>query len=153
MHEKSSLLAVFILIACRFSAVFQEICAGFEILEDTLVLRLEGGAEYYVPVYARYASQAFGTPLEQLSSKHGSQVLSCCCCRDMLSIVLSIVPCRPPCHVVAAMPCGPSCACLGGELWKMVYRYGVKGIDVSTREYNKEEKRTPPPPLFELKTC
>lgn len=56
----------------------QEICAGFEILEDTLVLRLEGGAEYYVPVSARYASQAFGTPLEQLSSQHGSQVLSPC---------------------------------------------------------------------------
>ncbi|CAM9504238.1 unnamed protein product [Laminaria digitata] len=51
----------------------REICSGFEILEDTLVLRLEGGAEYYVPVFARYASQAFGTPLEQLSSKHGSQ--------------------------------------------------------------------------------
>lgn len=42
------------------------------------MLRLEGGAEYYVPVFARYASQEFGTPLEQLSSKHGSQVLSRC---------------------------------------------------------------------------
>ena len=39
------------------------------------MLRLEGGAEYYIPVFARYASEAFGTPLEQLSSKHGSQVL------------------------------------------------------------------------------
>lgn len=43
-------------------------------LEETLVLRLEGGAEHYVPVVGRYASPAFGMPLEPLSARHGSQV-------------------------------------------------------------------------------
>lgn len=52
----------------------QELCAGFEALEETLVLRLEGGAEHYIPVMGRYASHAFGAPLEQLSARHGSQV-------------------------------------------------------------------------------
>ncbi|CAM9113698.1 unnamed protein product [Ectocarpus sp. 13 AM-2016] len=51
----------------------RELCAGFEVLEELLVLRLEGGAEHYVPVRGRYASRAFGTPLEQLSARHGSQ--------------------------------------------------------------------------------
>ena len=52
----------------------QELCAGFELLEEILVLRLEGGAEHYIPVMGRYASHAFGAPLEQLSARHGSQV-------------------------------------------------------------------------------
>lgn len=55
----------------------QELCAGFELLEETLVLRLEGGAEHYIPVGGRYASHAFGAPLEQLSARHGSQVQRC----------------------------------------------------------------------------
>lgn len=52
----------------------QELCAGFEVLEETLVLRLEGGAEHYIEVSARYASPSFGCPLEKLSAKHGSEV-------------------------------------------------------------------------------
>ena len=52
----------------------QELCAGFELLEEILVLRLEGGAEHYIPVTGRYASHAFGAPLDQLSARHGSQV-------------------------------------------------------------------------------
>eukprot|EP00903_Cladosiphon_okamuranus_P010739 g10150.t1 len=51
----------------------RELCAGFELLEEILVLRLEGGAEHYIPVMGRYASHAFGAPLEQLSARHGSQ--------------------------------------------------------------------------------
>lgn len=61
------------MVALRWAAL-QELCAGFELLEETLVLRLEGGAEHYIPVVGRYASHAFGTPLEQLSARHGSQV-------------------------------------------------------------------------------
>ncbi|CAN0254877.1 unnamed protein product, partial [Hapterophycus canaliculatus] len=38
----------------------RELCAGFDVLEETLVLRLEGGGEHYIPVHGRYASQAFG---------------------------------------------------------------------------------------------
>lgn len=53
----------------------QELCAGFEVLEETLVLRLEGGAEHYVPVFGRYASPAFGASLEDLAAKHGTEVL------------------------------------------------------------------------------
>lgn len=59
---------------CSFALLQQELCAGFEVLEETLVLRLEGGAEYYVPVFARYASPAFGTPLALLSANRGSEV-------------------------------------------------------------------------------
>lgn len=63
---------------CRITmyccCALQELCAGFELLEEILVLRLEGGAEHYIPVMGRYASHAFGAPLEQLSARHGSQV-------------------------------------------------------------------------------
>lgn len=60
---------------CSIS-LLQELCSGFEVLEETLVLRVEKGAEYYIPVFGSYASPAFGTPLEQLSANHGSQVTS-----------------------------------------------------------------------------
>lgn len=54
--------------------VLQDVCAGFEVLQETLVLRLEGGAEHYIEVSARYASKGFGCPLEKLSAQHGSEV-------------------------------------------------------------------------------
>lgn len=53
---------------------FQEICGGFDVLEDTLILRLEGGAEHYIPIRGHYASTAFGTPVEQLVARHGLEV-------------------------------------------------------------------------------
>lgn len=123
--EKSRLLLILIEID-RFSAIFQEICAGFEILEDTLVLRLEGGAEYYVPVFARYASQAFGTPLEQLSFKHGSQVPPCCCCRVVLLLSRHAVH-----RAMPAMPSVVSCCCCHGiQSIVFVFCWGIVEDDI-----------------------
>ncbi|CAM9192473.1 unnamed protein product [Discosporangium mesarthrocarpum] len=51
----------------------REVCAGAEVLEDMLVLRLEKGAEHYIPVTAQYASPAFGRPLEELVSRGGQE--------------------------------------------------------------------------------
>lgn len=79
----------------------QELCAGFEVLEETLVLRVEGGAEHYVPVSGRYASQAFGAPLEQLSARHGSQV---CTAAGVLAV-------RYVSTAALFLPCGV-CACV-----------------------------------------
>lgn len=108
------------------------------------MLRLEGGAEYYVPVFARYASQEFGTPLEQLSSKHGSQVLSCCpLCHtggvhrvilllsyhDVHYVLVSTVPCR------CCRPSCPSFGCFVGQVWLRCVRYLGDGTWYRVKRY------------------
>jgi len=44
----------------------QELNAGKDSLEDTLILHLEGGRDYFIDVSGEYARSCFGATLEEL---------------------------------------------------------------------------------------
>ena len=91
----------------------QNLNSGREVLEDILILRLEGGRDYYITVKASYARSCFGMSAEELV---------------MYSGPIRNVPLDP---IVKTEKLGASLStalCVPKELWRLIDAIHHKGI-------------------------
>jgi len=93
----------------------QNINAGREVLDDILILRLEGGRDYYITVKADYARSCFGMSLEELV---------------MYTKPIRSIPLDPIERTEKLDPTtGATALCVPKELWRIVDAIIHKGLD------------------------
>ena len=90
--------------------------AGREVLDDILILRLEGGRDYYLTVKAQYARSCFGMSLEELV---------------MYTKSIRSIPMDPIQKTEKMDPHtnGSTALCVPKELWRIVDAIIHKGLD------------------------
>ena len=99
------------------NATAQNLNSGREVLDDILILRLEGGRDYYITVKASYARSCFGMSLEEL-------VLYT---KPIRSIPLD--PIKRTENLNQDNKAGTSALCVPKELWRIVDAIIHKGLD------------------------
>ena len=94
----------------------QNLNSGREVLDDILILRLEGGRDYYITVKATYARSCFGMSVDELV---------------LYSEPIRNVP-LDPIQKAAKMggdPSTSSALCVPKELWRLVDAVHQKGLN------------------------
>lgn len=99
------------------NATAQQLNAGREVLDDILILRLEGGRDYYITVKASYARSCFGMSLEEL-------VLYT---KPIRSVPLD--PIKKIENLDQENRAGTTALCVPKELWRIVDAIIHKGLD------------------------
>lgn len=92
----------------------QSLNSGREVLDDILILGLEGGRDYYITVKATYARSCFGMSIDELV---------------MYSQPVRTVPLDPIKRAEKVDPSGASALCVPKELWRIVDAIYEKGLD------------------------
>jgi len=94
----------------------QNLNSGREVLDDILILRLEGGRDYYITVKADYARSCFGMPLDEMV---------------MYTKAIRSIPLDPIKRTETLDPAngGTTALCVPKELWRIVDAIIHKGLD------------------------
>jgi inositol polyphosphate 5-phosphatase INPP5B/F len=95
------------------NATAQSLNSGREVLDDILILRLEGGRDYYVSVKANYARSCFGMALDELV---------------MYADPIRTIPLDPIKRAEKIDPSTATALCVPKELWRLIDAIHTKGV-------------------------
>jgi inositol polyphosphate 5-phosphatase INPP5B/F len=101
--------------------------SGREVLEDILILRLEGGRDYYITIKARYARSCFGMSVDELV---------------MYRDPIRSIPLDPIERAEKIDVNSSTALCVPKELWRLVDAINEKGlthVDLMLEPGNKDE--------------
>lgn len=94
----------------------QNLNSGREVLEDVLILRLEGGRDYYISVKATYARSCFGMSVDELA---------------LYAEPIRSIPLDPIKRAEKFDPSAAAALCIPKELWRVVDAIHEKGLQTA----------------------